>query len=180
MPPRELAISAPMPLCVAVFAPCGLLLPLFFFPLCRSFRFLSAAHLRCDTAIPRRLFVFIFLFHFLIYFIPHLRPPVVVAFGFGGSCFPVLCCAGPISCSYPRGFWFESHRGPLFFCQAPGFSIFSVSDRMYGIFFLCSVQFFALGHRTPKTFNSPLDSHPPAALGFSRTVVIFAASLLTP
>jgi hypothetical protein len=30
-----------------------------------------------------------------------------------GSCFPVLCRAGPISCSYPRGF--ESHRGPPFF-----------------------------------------------------------------
>jgi hypothetical protein len=51
---------------------------------------------------------------------------------------------------------------------------------MYGIFFLCSAQFFALGHRTPKTFNSPLDSHPPAALEFSRTAVLFAASLLTP
>jgi hypothetical protein len=168
-----------MPLCVAVFAPCGLLLPLLFpltpipFFVCRAF-----AVRRGYPASP--VIYFIFLFHFLIYFISHLRPPVVVAFGFGGSCFPVLCCAGPISCSYPRGFWFESHRGPLFFGQTSGFSIFSVSDRMCGIFFLCSAQIFALGHRTPKTFNSPLDSHPPAALGFSRTVVIFAASLLTP
>jgi hypothetical protein len=86
---------------------------------------LPAAHLRCDAAVPRRLFVFIFLFHFLSYFISHLRPLVVVAFGFGGSCFPVLCCAGPISCSYPRGFWFESHREPLLFGQTSGFFIFS-------------------------------------------------------
>jgi hypothetical protein len=85
MPPRALAISAPMPLCVAVFAPCGLLLPLFFL-----FCFVSSvAH--SVFCLPRicgatrlslaGLFYFIFLFHFLIYFISHLRPPVVVAFG---------------------------------------------------------------------------------------------------
>jgi hypothetical protein len=39
------------------------------FPLCRPLRFLSAAHLRCDTAIPRRLFFYFSisfsdLFHF--------------------------------------------------------------------------------------------------------------------
>jgi hypothetical protein len=58
MPPRALAISAPMPLCVAVSAPCGLLLPRVAVPCVLSVAlsiFMSAAHLRCDTAISRRL-----------------------------------------------------------------------------------------------------------------------------
>ena len=72
-----------MSLCVAVFAPCGLLLPLFFplslipgfFWVCRAFT------VRHGYPPPVYSLFFIFLFHFLIYFISHLRPPVVVAFG---------------------------------------------------------------------------------------------------
>ena len=42
------------------------------------------------------------------------------------------------------------------------------------------IELDEFGAEVPKTFNIPLDSHPPAALEFPRTVVIFAASLLTP
>jgi hypothetical protein len=45
------------------------------FPLCRSFRFSSAAHLRCDTAIPRRLFIFIFSISFSDLFHSSSPPP---------------------------------------------------------------------------------------------------------
>jgi hypothetical protein len=90
-----------------------------------------------------------------------VRPVTDVDWWLVLSC-SLLCRS--ISCSYPRGS--ESrHRGPLVLGQASGFFIFSVSDRMYGLFLLlCSAQSFALGHRTPSIFGSPLDSHTPTAL----------------
>jgi hypothetical protein len=70
MPPRALAISAPMPLCVAVFAPCGLLLPLFFPLLLIPSFFLCPPHI-CGATRPFPPVIFIYfsisfsdLFHF--------------------------------------------------------------------------------------------------------------------
>ena len=40
--------------------------------------------------------------------------------------------------------------GPFFLAKLLAFAFFSVSDRIYGIFFLCSAQSFSLVHRTPN------------------------------
>jgi hypothetical protein len=52
------------------------------FPLSRSFRFFVCRAFAVRRGYPSPvIYLFIFLFHFLIYFISNPRPPVVVAFG---------------------------------------------------------------------------------------------------
>jgi hypothetical protein len=51
------------------------------FSLCRSFRFFVCRTFAVRHGCPSPGILFIFLFHFPIYFISNLRPPVVVAFG---------------------------------------------------------------------------------------------------
>jgi hypothetical protein len=89
------------------------------FSLCRSFRFFFGLPRICGAT---RLslagyFYLFFLFHFLIYFISHLRPPVVVAFGH-----PLLFMfPGPLTIPWP--FWpVFSMTCCIFFCKWPAVS----------------------------------------------------------